>query len=185
MVQNKLFYVGLILFGGTAACAGSHAEQVQDARMAHADETADARADAVDDQAKQREQALDQRYDVAEHAAATSGEAGASDNEKLLGLSKDRAEYQSDAQARLDKLAVRLDAAQQKISVLGAQAPTALSTNLMTARQEHKTLTIELGALRTMASPNWESDKNRIDDRISQLKDRVSKLSDDIDSAKS
>jgi hypothetical protein len=67
--------------------------------------------------------------------------------------------------------------------VLGGRAPLALTTDLKTARQEHQTLEQEFSSLRSVRSPNWESDKDRLDQRLSKLQERVSKLSDEIENA--
>jgi chromosome segregation ATPase len=183
MANNKLLFVAAILFGSVGACAGSHADQVRDARIAQADDTAHARERAVEQQAEQRAEAIDQRYDTLREESSKAGTPDASEQERLLKLSQERAEYQSDAQEQLDKLAVRIDAAQQKLSVLGEQAPVELRTELQTTRLEHQTLEQELASLRAVRSPSWESDKERIQDRLSELKDRVGKLNDHIESA--
>ncbi|MEY4577344.1 MAG: hypothetical protein RL701_2047 [Pseudomonadota bacterium] len=186
MLKNKLIFVAAILFGGAGACASSsHGEQVRDARIAQADDTAHARERAVEDTAEQRAEAIDQRYDTMRKEVSNSDQPDADESERLLKLSQERAEYQSDAQEQLDKLAVRIDAAQQKISVLGEQAPANLRDQLRTTRQEHLTIEQELASLRAVRSPSWDSDKDRIESRISELKDRVGKLNDAIESSAS
>jgi hypothetical protein len=181
MRKNTLLYVALILFGG--ACAESHAEQVRDARLSQADDHAKVREHTVEQQAKERDEVIKDRYDSLRQAAAQSDEPDADETENLLKLSQDRAQYQSKAQEQLDKLSVRIDAAQQKINVLGGRAPLALTTDLKTARQEHQTLEQEFIALRSVRSPNWESNKDRLEQRLSKLEGRVSRLSDDIENA--
>jgi chromosome segregation ATPase len=184
MRKNKLIFVAAILFGGAGACASSsHGDQVRDARIAQADDTAHARERAVETTAEERAEAIDQRYDTLRKEVANSDHPDANEADRLLKLSQERAEYQSDAQEQLDKLAVRIDAAQQKISVLGDNAPAALREDLRTTRQEHTTLAQELATLRAVRSPSWESDKDRIEHRISELKDRVGKLDDKIENA--
>ena len=181
MRKNTWLYVALLLSGG--ACAESHAEQVRDARLSQADDNAKVREHTVEQQAKERNEVIGDRYDSLRQEAAKSDEPGADDTEDLLKLSQERAEYQSKAQEQLDKLAVRIDSAQQKINVLGGRAPLALTTDLKTARQEHQTLEQEFVALRSVRSPNWEGDKSRLEQRLSKLEDRVTRLSDDIENA--
>ncbi|MET0391041.1 MAG: hypothetical protein ABW321_34030 [Polyangiales bacterium] len=177
----------LIMCGvlGGACASDNHAEQVRDARMAHAEEQADQREDAVGERASERADAIEQQYDARREAVDARNAPGSDQQETLLDKSQERAEYQSRAQAQLDKLGVRLQAAQQKISVLADRAPTKLRTNLTTAAKEHNTLQQELVSLRSDPSQSWESEKNRIEDRMSQLESRIGQLSDDIDDVKS
>jgi predicted nucleic acid-binding Zn-ribbon protein len=183
MFKRESLVVLCSLLGG--ACAGSHAEEVRDARIARVDEQADQREQAVDDRAKERGKNIDQRYDERRDAVEAKNEPGEGQSKELLDLSQERAEDQSKVQARLDKVAVKLQAARQKISVLAEHAPTQLKSSLQTANTEHDTLQQELVTLRTERSQRWESDKKVLQDRVSQLEARVDQLDKDIDSAKS
>jgi predicted nucleic acid-binding Zn-ribbon protein len=153
---------------------------VQDARIAQADDTAHARERAVEQTAEKRGDEIDERYSSLRQAADDNGEPDADDAKKMLDMSQERAEYQSDAQEKLDKLGVRIDAAQQKLTVLGDSAPQSLQQGLHTAQQEHETLEQELASLRSVRSPGWDANKDQLEKRISDLQDRVGKLNDDI-----
>jgi predicted nucleic acid-binding Zn-ribbon protein len=69
--------------------------------------------------------------------------------------------------------------------VLGTRAPTKLHGELQTAQTEHQSLQQELGALGQVQSTAWESQKKRLNERVSGLESRVGKLSSDIDSVAS
>lgn len=163
-----------------AACAGSHAEQVRDARMERVEEQADARDKQVEQREDARNKALDQQYQAREDAVKAENVPGSDQSAKLLELSKERSEYQSEKRTQLDKLAVRIQTAQQKISVLGNRAPTKLHSELKATQTEHQTLQTELGKLGEVQSTAWEGQKARLNDRVDTLDDRVGKLSSDI-----
>jgi hypothetical protein len=166
-----------------AACAGSHAEQVRDARMERVEENAEARDEQVEQRTAAREKALDQQYQAREDGMKAENAPGADQSAKLLDLSKERSQYQSEKREELDKLAVRIQAAQQKISVLSDRAPTKLKGELQTAQTEHNTLQKELSGLGQVRSNNWEGEKKRMDQRVSELDSRVDTLSSHIDDA--
>jgi chromosome segregation ATPase len=166
-----------------AACAASHAEQVRDARMQRVEDQEAAANNKVEQREGARKDALDQQYQAREDAVKAENSPGADQSAKLLDLSKERSEYQSEKRTQLDKLSVRIQAAQQKISVLGTRAPTKLRTELQTTQTEHQSLQQELGALGQVQSSAWEGQKSRLNERLSGLDSRVDKLSSDIDDA--
>lgn len=166
-----------------AACAESHAEQVRDARLERVDEQADAKKEQAEQRADARDKALDQQYQAREDSVEAKGGPGSDQSEELLKLSKERSDYQSQKREQLDKLAVRIQAAQKKISVLGDRAPTKLHSELQAAQTEHQNLQNELSQLSSVRSNGWETEKKRLDDRISGLDSRVGRLSSDIDDA--
>jgi chromosome segregation ATPase len=152
--------------------------------MSRVEDNADAREKNIDDRADQRKEAIEQRYDARREAVDAQGAPGASDSEKLLDKSQERADDQSQVQARLDKVSVQLQAAKQKISVLAEHAPTKLKTSLQTAAVEHDSLQQELVTLRSERSQTWETDKKRLEQRVSQLESRVGQLSNEINDAR-
>lgn len=174
-----------LMFALLGACAGNQAEQVQDARMKQVEETSDARANAVENQGDQEKKAVDKSYDAERKAEEHSDVAGSEQSAKLTGLAKDRADYQTETQTKLDKIAVRIQEVQQKVNVLGGRAPTQLRTDVQTAATEHRTLQQELSNLERVQPQSWEPSKDRLEQRISQLQDRVSKIDDEIDDVKS
>jgi ABC-type phosphate transport system auxiliary subunit len=180
MINNRLWYVAIILFGGAGACAsGTHAEQVRDGRVSQVDDASDVRERAIEAQAKLRSDGIKQHYAELKRAADTS-EPGAQESAKQLEKSQDYAQFQSDAKERLDKVAVRLDAAQQKITSLGGREPALVKDGLNAARRDHKALEQELAKLDSQRSSDWEAYQNRLDGRISGLTSRVETLHDQI-----
>ena len=165
------------------ACAGSHAEQVRDARMERVEANAEVRDDQVDQREAAREKALDQRYQAREAGVKAESAPGADQSAKLLELSKERSQYQSEKRAELDKLGLRIQTAGQKISVLSDRAPTKLKSELQTAQNQHNALRQELSGLGQVRSNNWESEKTRMDERVSELDSRVDSLSSAVDDA--
>ena len=163
-----------------AACASSQGEQVRDARMAQTEERAEANESAVESQASAREDAIDKNYDQRAENAAESNRPGADAAEEMVGVSKERAEFQSEAKENLDKLAVRIDAAHEKIDVLGGKAPTALKGELATTMQQYKMLQQDVTNLDETGASTWESTTDDIDKRIAKLDDRVEDLTEAI-----
>jgi hypothetical protein len=179
---------GLTQLGGlacllviTSACGASQGEQVRDARMERAEERAEAQDDAADRRAERREEAADQRFDATEERVEASDQPGAEQTKELVEISKERKDYQLDAQARLDKLSTRINTAQQKIQVLGAQAPLKLRTELQTAGKQYDSLKEDVEELDETPPELWESATKQLEERESGLEERVSQLEDSID----
>jgi hypothetical protein len=181
--MNKRRYVyaawPLIAMG----CGSSQGKEVRDARMEQVEARADETHGAVEDQKKARDEVITQQANASEHAVVGVNQKDANASGKLVDVSKDRALYQSKAQEKLDQLGVRINAAQQKLQVLGARAPTKLTTELNTVAEEHGMLKRDIAKLRDTPPPDWDRTTKQIDDRLSNLDDRVSKLSDSIDDA--
>jgi len=182
-MNSRMWILSLPLIAG--ACAGSHAEQVRDARMERVDEQTKVQNEMVEERGDQRKKALDQQYQAREDGVNAQNAPGSEESAKLLELSKERSDYQAEKRTQLDKIAVRINAAQQKISVLGDRAPTKLRTALQSSLTEHHSLQQELSGLSQVRSTGWENEKKRLDERVSSLEDRVGQLSDDIDDTSS
>lgn len=163
------------------ACAGSHAEQVRDARMERIEDRADAHEDQIEKNADVRQDLIENEYDSREKIAQAQGGPAEDANEELLELSKQREEYAASARTQLNGLAVRITEAERKLGVLGARAPRGLHSELDAATQEYKLLDEELDSLDDASSTSWEADKSKLDQRLSGLQDRVSQLQDHID----
>jgi len=162
-------------------CASSQGEQVRDARMEQTEAQAQASSDAIDQQSDARTNAIEQHSDAREETVAQANKPGENATETLVGVEKDRAVYQSEAQAKLDKLAIRINAAQQKIAVLGGKAPVGLKDRLQTAAQEHNMLKRDITNLNQTPASDWESTTERIEQRMATLDDRVNQLSESIE----
>lgn len=165
----------------TSACASSQGEQVRDARMEQAEVRADAREKATEDKQDTRDDAVAQTADDARDRNDATNVPDEDAREQIIDVGEERAAYQSQAKARLDKLGVRIDEAQQKLSALGSQASTSLKGELATTTIQHKALKEDLMELDETPPTRWEATTDQLDDRMAQLDDRVSDLADEID----
>jgi hypothetical protein len=173
--------LGGLLLIASSACAGSQAEQVRDARMDQADARESADEKRADENGKARDKAIDQRHEVAENNIEAVNPPGKSSEEKMVGVSKDRMEFQSDAKTKLDKLGARLSAAQEKITVLGGRAPIGLKGELATASQQYRMLETDVKNLDRTPATSWESTTDQIEKRLASLDDRLGDLTDKIE----
>jgi len=166
----------------TAACGGSSQKQeTQNARIEKTEAQATAQQKNVEHQAEEREEHAEKAYDKQNERISESDQPGAKSSEDLNDLAKDRTEYQINAEKRSAELGVQIQEAQQKIGILGGQAPTSLRTDLQTAKTEHDTLQRDLSDLRAATPDQWDSVKARVERDRTDLDMRVSKLQDKID----
>ena len=164
-----------------SGCASTQSEEVRDARMERVDERADAQENTVERREDARDDAIEQRYDNKEERVENSNRPGEDGTEQLVEISKDRAQYQSEAQARVEKLGTRINTAQQKIKVLGAKAPLALKSELQTAAKQYEEVKGEVSQLDETPPSDWEHTTQKLEQREEGLDARVSKLEDSID----
>jgi hypothetical protein len=150
--------------------------------MKQADARAEARNEAIDDRSDVRTDAIKREHIAATDSIQAADQPGQSASKEMVNVSEDRALYQSKAEARLDKLAVRIDAAKQKMDSLGSRTPTGLRDDLKTTVQEHKQLKHDVGSLRDVPASRWESATDKVEHRLSSLDDRVTKLTNSIES---
>jgi hypothetical protein len=132
------------------------------------------------DQRDVRNESLTQGANAQQNSVVGVNKDDAKASDELIRVGKERALYQSNAQAKLDQLGVRLNAAQQKITVLGTRAPTGLTTELTTAAEEHSMLKADIAKLGDTPPLDWDRTTKQIDNRLSALDARVSKLSASI-----
>jgi hypothetical protein len=164
-------------------CASSQADKVNDARMDAVSARADATEHGVDQQAAARKENIEQQADARDKNLSAANQPGEQADKKLVGVSEDRALYQSKVTARLDKLAVRINEAQQKIAVLGTRAPTSLKDQLKTSAEEHDLLKQQIMGLRDLPPTDWDRTTHAIDQQLSSLDERVTHLAKSIDDA--
>lgn len=179
MRNHWIVCAGVTLLG--SACASSQGEEVRDARMEQAEARAEVNEAAVEDQAAARKDMVEQSHE--QHAANIEKQNAPDEEakEELADTSKERADFRLEAKQHLDKLAVRIDAARQKLEVLGGRAPTQLRGDLATTIQQHRNLERDVVSLETTPPDNWESTTETIDERMATLDDRVEELTDAID----
>jgi hypothetical protein len=168
----------LLLAGG---CASSQADEVRDARMERAEERADVQENSVERWEDSREDAIDQRYENKEERAEAGDRPGEDASKQLVEVSKERAQYQSEAKARVDKLGTRINTAQEKIQILGAQAPLTLKSELQTAAKQYDQIKEEVEQLDETPVSEWEHTTQKLEQREEGLDARVSKLEESID----
>jgi chromosome segregation ATPase len=179
MRTPMIFCAGLTLLG--SACASSQGERVADARMEQVEARADAKDTTVENEAAARQAVIDRGHEQASDNVASANGSSEGADQELVQVSEERAEFQSEAKEKLDKLEVRIEAAQEKLSALGGKAPTALKGELLTTIQQHKMLEQDVIDLQRTAPSSWESATDAIDERIAMLDTRVEELSDEID----
>src|SRR6185312_1123920 len=95
-------------------------------------------------------------------------------SEVVLDNAKDRSDYQVKTRAELDKLNVRIQAAQEKVKLLGARVSDPVRQELQQISTEQSTLQEQLAEMTEAAPANWENNKSKIDDRIGKLESRIS-----------
>jgi len=164
-------------------CAHSHAEQVRDARLSQVETETEEALDRVDQRADARDEAIDKTYEQREDAIANADVSDGDAQQELLEAEHDRMEYCASAKATLEKLGVRLDATEQKVSILGGRVPPAVMSELQTAQTEHASISSQLEKLSTTSDRNWEAKRNAIDKRLEDLDDRVDEISDELSDA--
>jgi hypothetical protein len=173
--------IGALLIIAGSACASSQGERVRDARMEQAEAREASDSKVADNAGEARDEAIEQRHDnVSENLAATNPPAeGAAQD--MVKVSEERMQYQSDAKTKLDKLGARLNAAREKLTVLGGRAPTALKDELGTASQQYKMLSDDVRSLDKTPASSWEATTGQVEKRMSSLGERVDDLTDKIE----
>jgi len=166
-----------------AACAGSQANQMTEKQMARIEMHEDTQIETVDKQADKRQAIVDKNF--AAQKEAVSDRPDAERSAKMLDEAKDRSDYHVQTRAELDKLAVRIKAAQEKVKVLGPKAPEPVRQELSKISTEQSTLQEQLAEMTDAAPTGWDEVKSTMDDRISNLDSRLSDLSSAIDDAAS
>jgi hypothetical protein len=168
-----------------AACAGSQSEQVRDNKMERIEQTADNQMEGVDQHAEKKQDMVDKNFAAQKEAVTASDTPSAERSGEMLDLAKDRSDYQVKTRAELDKLGVRIQAAQEKMTVLGAKVSAPLKQEMKVISKEQATLQENLAEMTEAAPANWEANKSKIDDRISALDTRIDKVTSQIDDAAS
>lgn len=185
-MRNHLVFSIILTMAG-AACAGSQAEQVRDAHNERIDDNTVARTEAIEDREQATVEQIDREHEQTKEEidahSDTHAQRDIDDAKKALDASSDRATYQTKASARVQTIAVRIDAAQQKLSALGATAPKNNVSEIQSLRKEHSTLVKDLNALSEVPAATWEAEHEALDKRISELNRRVKLLTDSIEDA--
>ena len=167
MTKKYWMFAALPMF--CAACAGSHAEQVQDTQMSRIEQRESNRLDTVDRKAAKRQDMVDKNFKAQKQAVSDSDAPSADRSVDMLDNAKDRSDYQVKTRAELDKLGVRIQAAEDKVKVLGAKVTNPVRQELQNISTEQSTLQEQLAEMTEAAPANWDQNKTRMSDRISKL----------------
>ncbi|MDB4985542.1 MAG: hypothetical protein JWN04_720 [Myxococcaceae bacterium] len=165
----------------SVACAQSQGEKVRDARMEQVDAQTQANLAAVDQKYRAGGEVVQQQYNEEKHAISQAKPPAEGATEELATISKERTDYQNHAQVRLEKVQVRFEAAKQKLDILGPRAPSNLQTMLQTVQTEHHTILQDVVKLGSVSPDSWGSSKSSIEERLSDLEGRVTKLNGAIE----
>ena len=166
-----------------AACAGSQASQMTEKQMARIERHEDTQIKTVEKQTDKRQATIDKNFEAERQALSGGNMPDADRSAKMLDEAKDRSDYHVQTRAELDKLAVRIKAAQEKVRVLGPKAPDPVRQELNKIATERSTLQEQLAEMTEAAPSGWEVTKSTMDDRISNLDTRLSDLTSAIDDA--
>lgn len=178
-MPNRLCVLGWLSLAAVG-CAGSHPQEVRDARIERIEAQTDAKQERAEDRAERRQQVVDQRYEARRERVDEANRPGEDAQEALLELSKDRTDFRSHIQTRMEKLAARINAERQKIQVLGDRAPTPTHSELQTVVEQYDLLKHDVLQLDATPDTGWEAARNDIQRRADLLDERVSKLDDAV-----
>lgn len=168
-----------------AACAGSQANQMTEKQLARIEKQADTQIETVDKRTDKRQAIIEKNFAAQKEAMSGGDSPEAERSAKMLDEAKDRSDYHVQTRAELDKLAVRIKAAQEKMKVLGAAAPEPARQELSQISTEQSTLQEQLAEMTEAEPSTWEETKSTMDDRISNLDTRLSDVTSAIDDAAS
>jgi hypothetical protein len=166
-----------------AACAGSQTNQMTEKQMARIEKQQDKKIETVDKQADKRQAMVDKNFAAHKDVISDSDRPDADRSAKMLDEAKDRSDYHVQTRAELDKLAVRIKAAQDKVKVLGPMAPDPVRQELSKISTEQSTLQEQFAEMNEAAPSSWEEAKSTMEGRISNLETRLSDVSSAIDDA--
>jgi len=164
-----------------AACAGSQAEQVRDARMEQIDAQTVARTRVIEDRQETRENAIESNYDSAKVNVERENRPDESAAKDTLDMSEERALYQSKAVGRIETIHVRIDAARQKLTAAKPALQEQLARELTSIDAEYQQLQQEVQNFPNAPAANWEDAMESLDERLNHLNTRVKALTDTIE----
>ena len=186
-MRNHLLLSIILATAGAACASNSQAEKVRDARNEKIDQNTVDRTRAIEQREERNVKGIEKERvltnDQIEAHKDTHAEEDIEDAKRVMDVSAERATYQTKANARVETIAVRLDAAQQKLRALGTSAPRNNVSEVETLRKEHKVIKRDLNALPEVPAATWEAEHEALDQRISELNRRVKLLTDAIEDA--
>lgn len=186
--MRKHLVLSIVLAMAGAACASnSQSEKVRDAHNERIDQNTVDRTRAIEQREESNVEGIEkERVLTNEQIDAhkdTHAQEDIKDAKRVMDVSAERATYQTKANARVETISVRLDAAQQKLRALGTAAPKNNVSEVETLRKEHTVIKRDLNALPEVPAATWEAEHEALDQRISELNRRVKLLTDAIEDA--
>lgn len=179
-MRTHSWICALCVLAGSACGASTQAERVRNARIETIDTQTVAKTRAIEEQQEAREAAIQQHHDLAKaNAAKTSG--GTSD--AALNMAEERALYQSNARGRVETIGVRIEAARKKLGAMNGKAPMDMRAQLDALQSVHERMQMEVDSLQTTPEAQWRSTKQAVDDRLTQLDERVKTLTNAIENS--
>lgn len=180
--MRKGVIVSLLCVSATA-CASSQAEQVRDARMEQIDAQTVARTRVIEDRQEAREEAIERNYDSAKANVERGGQPNKEAAKDALEASEERALYQSKAVGRMETIRVRIDAARNKLPTAKLSAQEPLRRELLSSESEFQGLQQKVQNFPNAPADDWHRAMESLDDRITQLNERVKSLTAAIEDA--
>ena len=141
---------------------------------------AEAKQERAEQRAERREERIAKNYDTQEERIDEADRPTEDAQTALLELARERREFRSQIQTRMEKLATRINADQQKIQVLGERAPTPMRSELSNIEQQYQLLKQDVVQLDQAPDSQWGDKRSDIERRTELLDERVSQLTDAI-----
>jgi hypothetical protein len=174
----------MTLVVATVACVSSPAERARHARNAEIDAHTVALTSAIEDTEDARIQQVARRHEVTKYRLAASRMPDQTAAKLWIKAHEQRSTYEVEAIARLDTLGVRIDAARQKLAVLGDQAPGTLRSELSAVQREYRKLDLVVHNLPATPAADWHTTIDALSERMSELSARVTLLTTEIEDQK-
>lgn len=172
-----LGFAGLLL---TGACGGSQAHQVQEAEVEAAEKRADNRVDAIEGHQDAREDAIEQNAEADQERIDHMSDPPEELAEEKAELREEKQVFVNDAQAKLDTLEVRVNEAERKLQ-LKQDNSQELQAEVRAARLQIDNIEKDLNQLPTVQAERWDAAKDQVQQRLSELGERVELLRDQAD----
>jgi hypothetical protein len=168
----------------TVACVSSPAERARHARNAEIDAHTVAFTKAIEDTEDTRVQQIARRHEVTQYDLAAARMPDQAAAKLWIKAHEQRSTYEVEATARLDTLSVRIDAARQKLAVLGVQAPGTLRSELSAVQQQYRKLERIVHNLPATPAADWHTTIDALSERMSELNAQVTLLTAEIEDQK-
>jgi len=165
----------------TACASSSQAEQVRDAHNERIDERTVAQTQAVEDREDARIDRIKWKHELAKNDVVMYGKQDPQAAKQLILVDEQQSTYEAKVAARYETIGVRINAAREKLAILGNKAPAGLRNELAAVQREHTQLEPEVRALPAAPTTIWEESAETLDNRLAALNARVKRLTVEIE----